>query len=686
MTVRHLTRSDQIVTLLNRFGHGYSSSRISEYETAIAEKNPHRVERNVYLPPNIDSNSPVVFCWDNNDLQEETASGAGTTHCTNGIVIQRKTVQEQVQTETLHEDHNQYRQHQRSIQSPPLPAMHYVSTVREGPPLGEYQYEPITFSDPEVQFAGLKDTAWKILRFSDKECKSLSNRKDSDLQLVASWSDFNSSVTFSSPESVIGYLPVIPSSPTEAATVYELLNRSCALSAKLGQSYTIITLDQAIYCKTQEIKWKNSEQFKSVVLMMGGFHICATFLAVIGKRYGDAGLQDILVESGTGASGSVSAVFEGRHYNQAMRAHKVVWEVLSRLRWREFQDYMDNTGDLPFSLQDIAGRVDKLRRDQDRETFIDLVRSEDFKALIDVYRTFCEQDHGPMFAFWSYLSMVDLLLTFVRSLREANWTLHCACLRLMLPYMFAFDRTNYARYMTMYWCEMSALRQTHPEAYRQLMNGNFAVQRSSSNSFSQVAVDQAIEQTINRDSKGRGGIVGFSLRPGAVHKWIVTTHERADVTRACKVAAGMDESRKANIINKKASLTSEMSVKSVLSLLSSWHNPFEPSDAIFNIASGVTATAELERDCLVALKIGEKGLQDFIESRLQHQSVGFYDRLSQTKLKTFSTMLKTSRHKTNKGKVSLQADRNLFARMIVIAQTRLLDMRELFNYELGPIP
>ena len=49
-------------------------------------------------------------------------------------------------------------------------------------------------------------------------------------------------------------------------------------------------------------------------------------------------------------------------------------------------------------------------------------------------------------------------------------------------------------------------------------------------------------------------------------------------------------------------------------------------------------------------------------------------------------MLKTCRHKTNKGKVSLQAVWNLFARMIVIAQTRLLDMRELFNYELGPIP
>ena len=49
---------------------------------------------------------------------------------------------------------------------------------------------------------------------------------------------------------------------------------------------------------------------------MGGFHITATFLAVFGKRHGDAGLQDMLVESGIVASGSVSAVLDGCHYNR----------------------------------------------------------------------------------------------------------------------------------------------------------------------------------------------------------------------------------------------------------------------------------------------------------------------------------------------------------------------------------
>lgn len=31
-----------------------------------------------------------VFVWDNNDIQEETLSGLGTTHCTNGIFVQKR--------------------------------------------------------------------------------------------------------------------------------------------------------------------------------------------------------------------------------------------------------------------------------------------------------------------------------------------------------------------------------------------------------------------------------------------------------------------------------------------------------------------------------------------------------------------------------------------------------------------
>ena len=45
---------------------------------------------------------------------------------------------------------------------------------------------------------------------------------------------------------------------------------------------------------------------------MGAFHTAMTFLAVLEKRFGDAGLSDLVIEAGIVASGSMSGVLEGR--------------------------------------------------------------------------------------------------------------------------------------------------------------------------------------------------------------------------------------------------------------------------------------------------------------------------------------------------------------------------------------
>ena len=88
MAVRHLTGSAQVITLLNQFRHGLSTSQMQELETALAEEQLRRQEAGDLLPSNIDTRGTTVsFCWDNNDICEETLSGLGTTHCTNGIAI-----------------------------------------------------------------------------------------------------------------------------------------------------------------------------------------------------------------------------------------------------------------------------------------------------------------------------------------------------------------------------------------------------------------------------------------------------------------------------------------------------------------------------------------------------------------------------------------------------------------------
>ena len=98
--------------------------------------------------------------------------------------------------------------------------------------------------------------------------------------------------------------------------------------------------------------------------------------------------------------------------------------------------------------------------------------------------------------------MVHLLLIFLRATRESDWNLHLASIRLMMPWFFSYDRTNYARFLPAYWMEMITLPTSHPKCHEELsQRGQWTVQSQDKHSFASIACDQAIEQTCNRDSK-----------------------------------------------------------------------------------------------------------------------------------------------------------------------------------------
>lgn len=61
-------------------------------------------------------------------------------------------------------------------------------------------------------------------------------------------------------------------------------------------------------------------------------------------------------------------------------------------------------------------------------------------------------------------------MSYIKATRVSDWKLHLASVRSMLPWMFAYDRVNYSRYLSTYWVEMSTLEQTHPGRYTSLCN------------------------------------------------------------------------------------------------------------------------------------------------------------------------------------------------------------------------
>lgn len=54
-----------------------------------------------------------------------------------------------------------------------------------------------------------------------------------------------------------------------------------------------------------------------------------------------------------------------------------------------------------------------------------------------------------------------------------------------------------------------------------------------------MSADQVIEQTINKDKKGSGGIIGFSTTEGTVQRWVLSSHVVAKVRSDMEEGIGL---------------------------------------------------------------------------------------------------------------------------------------------------
>ncbi len=138
-------------------------------------------------------------------------------------------------------------------------------------------------------------------------------------------------------------------------------------------------------------------------------------------------------------------------------------------------------------MDETLRRIDSLRKDVSQDTLKEVLENSSCKhimELFEVYRQFLRDENGSLSTFWvSYLDMVEILLGLIRASREGDWMLHLGGIRAMIPWCFAYDRMNYARYLHYYYAQMSQLPITHPDVYTELMEGGFSVQLSSTSPF-----------------------------------------------------------------------------------------------------------------------------------------------------------------------------------------------------------
>lgn len=230
----------------------------------------------------------------------------------------------------------------------------------------------------------------------------------------------------------------------------------------------------------------------------------------------------------------------------------------------------------------------------------------------------------------------------------------------------------------------------HPEVHEEFVNGNHAVSRSTKR-FVQVWTDMALEQPINADSKSRGTIIGISQNPGALDQWFLTSHERASVTTALKDMFTQQHNR-VDVHKEAASkhiARDEADVQKLISCFTTelMSNPFtQETESLVNFATGVVLPTDIADGLVRSTEKGREQMNSFVEKRLNTNQISFWDPITKLKVKTFeSTTKKVQVKAVNDKLVTVGADRELFGRLLIAANVRQINLKEVLCYKLSPV-
>ena len=280
-------------------------------------------------------------------------------------------------------------------------------------------------------------------------------------------------------------------------------------------------------------------------------------------------------------------------------------------------------------------------------------------------------------ALWiQYLEMVDILRSFIRAERTANWELHLKALTRMLPYLAASGHNLYVKCARLYLQSMTDLRTDHPDVYRDFASG-LHVARRSNRFWAGLSIDLVIEQVLMRSLKTCGGLTrGRGLTEQQRLIWLLSMPACAETNHIMQELTGVQfNSGEQNKDMSKARQTRDMKDTVTILRALATHNPFslDTDSNLKNIMNGVNADSNVNAD--TAKIVGEKILSSMNGTLATDYS---FKRSAQA-----VTMASKSSVKIDNDQVQVDPQL-LFQRLIIACDNSHLEA--LFQYELCTYP
>ena len=693
LTLRHLFRSEKLITFMNRMGHCESYSFALELETALAES---AIESSTHLSNQIikSPQGPSLFHseFDNFDSLVNDLTGKGSVHTAHGIMLQD--VDKDDDGQRCPELPTQTRTKQRSLHltdSVSLPDC-YV-TKRQSPMLqiNQLHYPEATAS---MEASAKLQMIWIMIRMM----------MDGN-QKIPGWAGFISETGLAPDKlTTIDYYPVINQPITEYKTVQECLRVAEEATKEVGQTYVLTTLDLGVCMKAFPLTWNAPEKYANHIILIGTFHLVCAYMRVIGKKMAGSGLADVLMESGLISGGSLAGVMSGKHYDRALNCHKVMMESLERLLLQAYLE-SQNADDLFSSLSDESSKQLHNLMENPSHVTLDAVLTEDSISLIvkgyEEFRQSVATGHlGKTAQLWlSYMEHVHLMLSLLEAVKTNNFFLYAECINRMTPLFFSFDGQNYARYLSYFSVFLANIDSTHPGAASLIKRGAISVARSFIPG-NRCAVDKTMEETFMRHAKSRAGagtsaagVSGVLTNYNAYQRWVRSAHARSLYVDATLDMARMVDSQqdtKHRDVRPTEVKRGEKLVNAAKDAINSFLNPFaiDTKDQLLIISSGSAASETVTKDVLGAEAVGKKARDEFIENRLK-PGESFFEPVKRQNLKTLANMNKTAKTQTAKSKVAQYKQQgNVAFQLFVKSQNQglQLDLKELMGYPLTVVP
>ena len=221
----------------------------------------------------------------------------------------------------------------------------------------------------------------------------------------------------------------IDTSETQMNTISEILNNANSIKNSLNLISMVVIMGQAIYGKAIKISWMHHKLFQNLVLKLETLDTIGVFLVVTDQSFGAARLRNI-TESKVITERSVKKNLNGKHYNRAVRFHKLMFEACIRLIWESFFNWMSQSEINNVTVNQTLNKINKLNDQKEvNETLLESVCSDQavaglLESFQDFYQLLCESN-GTLSRFWmGYIDPVTILLNLICVSREGNWPLH----------------------------------------------------------------------------------------------------------------------------------------------------------------------------------------------------------------------------------------------------------------------